>query len=146
MSEIVWSVDPRQRSLADLTGRIRQSVYSMLESNGRHVEFEAPNSSAAASVSVAPDRARQVLLICRETLTNIARHACASEVSVRVTLESGLLLVAVRDNGRGFDPRSSYDGMGLRNLTRRAKEAGGELVIDSSPGKGTCVTARLPLW
>ncbi|MBZ5623077.1 MAG: ATP-binding protein [Acidobacteriia bacterium] len=145
MSEIVWSVDPRQRSLADLTGRVRQSVYSMLESNGRSVEFEGPDADTTAAVPVPPDRARQVLLICREALTNIARHACASEVTVRMELKSDALLVDVRDNGRGFDPEITYHGMGLRNLRRRAEEAGGELVIDSSPGKGARVRVRLPL-
>jgi signal transduction histidine kinase len=145
MSEIVWSVDPRQRSLTDLTGRIQQSVYSMLESNGRRVEFQGPDAGATSDIPVPPDRARQVLLICRETFTNIARHACASEVSVRMELKSDALLVDVRDNGRGFDPRLSYNGMGLGNLRRRAKEAGGDLAIDSSPGKGAHVQVRLPL-
>ncbi len=146
MSEIIWSVDPRQRTLADLFAKVRQSVYSMLESNGRCVEFEAPDPSAIDSIPVAPDRARQLLLICRETFTNIARHASASEVWVRMALESRVLLIEMCDNGRGFDVHSSFNGMGLRNLKRRAAEAGGELLIDSSPGKGTRVSARLPLW
>jgi signal transduction histidine kinase len=145
MSEIIWSVDPRQRSLADLTGRVRQSVYSMLESNGRRVEFQGPDVGSTSGIPVPPDRARQVLLICRETFTNIARHACASEVSVHMELKSDALLVDVRDNGRGFDPELSYNGMGLRNLRRRAEEAGGALVIDSSTGKGARVRVRIPL-
>jgi signal transduction histidine kinase len=145
MSEIVWSVDPHQRSLADLTSRVRQSVYSMLESDGRRVKFEGPDANAAAGVPVPPDRARQVLLICREALTNIARHAYASEVSVRIELKSDWLLLDVRDNGRGFDPDVSYEGMGLRSLRRRAEEAGGELAIDSAPGTGARLSVRLPL-
>jgi signal transduction histidine kinase len=60
-------------------------------------------------------------------------------------LKSDALLLDVRDNGRGFDPELSYKGMGLRNLRRRAEEAGGDLAIDSSPGKGTRVRVRLPL-
>ena len=145
MSEIIWSVDPRQRNLADLTGRIRQSVYSMLESNGRRVDFEGPDADATSGIPVPPDRARQVLLICRETFTNISRHACASEVSVRMELKSDALLVDVQDNGHGFDPELPYNGMGLRNLRRRAEEAGGDLAIDSSPGKGARVRVRIPL-
>jgi ligand-binding sensor domain-containing protein/two-component sensor histidine kinase len=145
MSEIVWSVDPHQRSLADLTNRIRQSVYSMLESGGRRVEFEAPDTNVTSGIAVPPDRARQALLICREALTNIARHACASHVSVRLEWKSHELVVDIRDNGCGFDPTVPCAGMGLQNLNRRAQEAGGRLIIDSSPGHGTCVTVGLPL-
>lgn len=144
MSDIVWSVDPRQRTLADVTGRIRQSVYSMLEWNGRCVEFQPPDTRVN-DVPLPPDRAREVLLICRETLTNIARHADASEVSVRMDVNPGMLVVDIRDNGRGFDPQASHDGMGLRNLRRRAVEMGAELAIESSPGLGTHVNLRLPL-
>jgi len=145
MSEIVWSVDPRQRSLEELTGKIRQTVYSMLETNGRRVKFEGPDPHGIAGIAVPPERARQVLLICREAITNIARHSGASEVSVRMELDSGMLLLDVRDNGRGFDPEASYSGMGLRNLRRRAAEAGGTLTIESAPGKGTGVKVRLPM-
>jgi signal transduction histidine kinase/streptogramin lyase len=145
MSDIVWSVDPRERSLADVISRIRQSVYGMLESNGRRVEFEAPENELAAAIALAPDRARHLLLICREMLTNIARHAGASEASFRIRLDSDALMIDVRDNGRGFNTEAAYTGMGLRNLQRRASEAGGDLVIDSSPGSGTRIRVRLPL-
>jgi signal transduction histidine kinase len=144
MSDIVWSVDPHQGSLADLTNRVRQAACSMLEAGGSRVEFDVRVAPAAVP-AVRPDRARQVLLICREALTNIARHACATAVSVHIEWKSNALLVDVRDNGRGFDPDFSYPGMGLRNLQRRAQEAGGKLAIDSSPGHGTSVRAWLPL-
>jgi ligand-binding sensor domain-containing protein/two-component sensor histidine kinase len=145
MSEIIWSVDPRQRSLDDLAGRIRQSVYSMLETNGRRVIFEGPEPRAAEGVAIPPERARQVLLISREAITNVARHSGASDVSVRMKLDSGVLIFDVKDNGRGFDSNASYSGMGLRNLRRRAAEAGGDLTIDSCLGEGAHVEARLPL-
>lgn len=150
MSDIVWSVDPHQRSLADLASRIRQSAYSMLESSDRRVEFEAPDERGAAEIPLSPECARQALLICREAMTNVARHSGASDVSIRLDFrrtdrEPGLLIVEIRDNGRGFDAQSAYTGMGLRSLRRRASEAGGELTVDSSPGKGARLTARLPL-
>ncbi|MBZ5620811.1 MAG: ATP-binding protein [Acidobacteriia bacterium] len=145
MSDIVWSVDPQHGNLTDLIGRVRQSVFSLMESNGRRVIFEGPEGGAAAGLPLAPDRARHVLLITKEALTNIVRHADASEVAVRLKLENRRLVLEVRDDGRGFDPAGPHSGMGLRNLRRRAAESGGELMVESSPGQGARLTLSLPL-
>jgi ligand-binding sensor domain-containing protein/signal transduction histidine kinase len=143
MSDIVWSVDPQHGNLTDLIGRVRQSVFSLMESNGTRVTFEGPEEGA--SLNLAPDRARHVLLITKEALTNVLKHADASEVSVRLKLEHRSLVLEVRDDGRGFDPKGPHAGMGLRNLRRRAAESGGELTIESSPGRGAKLMLSLPL-
>ena len=143
MSDIVWSVDPQHGNLIDLIGRVRQTVFSLMESNGTRVTFEAPVDPGA--VGLAPDRARHVLLITKEALTNVLRHADASEVSVILRLEHRTLTLEVRDDGCGFDPAETHAGMGLRNLRRRAAESGGELRVDSSPCRGTTVIFRLPV-
>lgn len=143
MSDIVWSVDPQHGNLTDLIGRVRQTVFSLMESNGTRVTFEGPAEDV--SVRLAPDRTRQVLLITKEALTNVLTHADASEVFVRLQVENGGLMVEVQDNGRGFEPTLTHTGMGLRNLRRRAAESGGELTIESSPGHGTRLRLALPL-
>ena len=143
MSDIVWSVDPQHGNLIDLIGRVRQTVFSLMESNGTRVTFEAPVDPGA--VGLAPDRARHFLLITKEALTNVLRHADASEVSVILRLEHRTLSLEVRDDGCGFDPAETHAGMGLRNLRRRAAESGGELSVDSSPCRGTTVIFRLPV-
>jgi len=107
------------------------------------VTFEAPPDPGA--VSLPPDRARHVLLITKEALTNVLKHADASEVSVSLRLEHRTLTLEVRDDGCGFDPAETHAGMGLRNLRRRAAESGGELRVDSSPYRGTAVIFRLPI-
>ena len=143
MSDIVWSVDPQHGNLVDLVGRVRQTVFSLMESNGTRVTLEAPVDTGA--IGLAPDCARNVLLITKEALTNVLRHANASEVSVILRLEHRTLTLEVRDDGCGFEPARMYAGMGLRNLRRRAAESGGELGVDSSPGRGTTVLFRLPV-
>jgi signal transduction histidine kinase len=143
MSDIVWSVDPQHGKLIDLIGRIRQTVFSLMESNGTRVTFEAPVDPGA--VGLPPDRARHVLLITKEALTNVLRHADASEVSVILRLEHRTLTLEVRDDGCGFDPAETHAGMGLRNLRRRAAESGGELRVESSRCQGTTVIFRLPV-
>jgi signal transduction histidine kinase len=143
MTDIVWSVDPQHGRITDLVGRVRQSVFSLMESNGRRVTFEGPEEST--TTGLAPDRARHVLLITKEALTNILKHAAASEVMVRLKVENRRLVLEVRDNGCGFDPARPHMGMGLRSLRRRTADSGGELTVESSPGRGCRLTFSLPL-
>ncbi len=85
--------------------------------------------------------------VAQEALTNVARHAGASRVEVRLEAGRGRLTLSVGDDGRGFDPAivAGQDGWGLAGMAERANLAGGRLEIASSPGGGTSVVLRLPL-
>lgn len=86
--------------------------------------------------------------VLQEALTNTARHAGVAGVTVRLWTEANKLHLRVEDRGRGFDPdivmnvaRSS----GLSGMSERIKLVGGRMTIDSTPGKGTTISAELPL-
>ena len=74
------------------------------------------------------------------------RHAAATHVTVRVESdgEGAGMRMTIEDNGKGFDPDSSFPGLGLRTMRERAAAAGGNLQIDSAPGAGTRVHCVLP--
>jgi signal transduction histidine kinase len=81
--------------------------------------------------------------VVAEALTNVAKYAHASRASVSVERSNGRLVVAVRDDGvGGADPGS---GTGLRGLADRIAVLEGRLHVDSPPGRGTTVTARIPV-
>jgi signal transduction histidine kinase len=84
-----------------------------------------------------------VYRLVQEALTNIGKHARADRVSVRVVLDYDALRVEIRDDGRGFDPRSPADGFGLLGMRERVTLAGGELDVTSQPGE-TVIRATLP--
>lgn len=94
---------------------------------------------------VSSDRLDDALLIAREAISNAIRHGAPSRLTVQVTREDRSLRMSVEDDGRGFDPDEAPRGMGLDNMRDRARHAGGELGVESSPGTGTRVTAVLPL-
>ena len=84
----------------------------------------------------------------QQALTNIAQHAGVAVVTVRLCAQANKLQLQVEDRGCGFDPeivmkvtRSS----GLFGMSERTSLVGGRLTIDSAPGKGTIITAELPL-
>lgn len=86
--------------------------------------------------------------IAQEALTNVMRHAGARCVSVRVGRAAGRLELDIHDDGIGFDPgrlRAMEGGLGLMGMRERARHAGGEWTILSTPGHGTTVRARLPI-
>lgn len=82
--------------------------------------------------------------IVGEALTNVARHAQASGVRLRVDLAADALVVEVADDGVGIAPGRTA-GVGLSSLRERAAELGGSTTVTSPPGGGTVVAARLPL-
>lgn len=87
----------------------------------------------------------QLFRIIQELLTNVIKHADASEVNIQFTEDDNELIILVEDNGRGFDTDKVYDGIGLNNIQQRVDRTGGKLSIDSSPGNGTTVIINVPL-
>ncbi len=87
-----------------------------------------------------------VFRIFQETLTNIARHAQASEVQVRLARDAAGLVLEVRDNGRGIaeEQAAGAKSLGLLGMSERARLLGGRLDIKGVPGAGTTVTLTLP--
>ncbi len=88
--------------------------------------------------AVSPRCAHHLASALREALANVARHAQAHGVDVTITLDGPLVRLAVRDDGVGFRVRVG-PGRGLKNLTSRAHELGGDCVVESAPGHGTLV-------
>jgi signal transduction histidine kinase len=88
-----------------------------------------------------------VFRVAQESLRNVARHARASRVGIRLRRLDGGLQLTVRDNGVGFDPAQGPDKASLGHASMRQRVAllGGQLNIDSKPGEGTVVSAWVPL-
>lgn len=86
-----------------------------------------------------------VYRIVQELVSNALKHGRPSEITIAVTRRSDGLSIIVSDNGKGFDPASGRDGMGLDNVRSRATALGGTLHIDSTLGHGTTVSIELPL-
>jgi signal transduction histidine kinase len=82
--------------------------------------------------------------VVQEALTNVAKHAEAGQVDVRVGVINGAVDLTVADNGAGFDPRAAPKGWGLVGMKERIELMSGSLELDSKPGGGTTIHAVLP--
>ena len=148
MREVVWTVNPRCDTVSSLASFLEQQVSQFLGLDGLKLHLDFPED--IPDLPLGAGARHQLALSVREALTNVVRHARATEVVVSLTIldagsEAGqLLLVKVVDNGRGFQ-HDDIDGQGLVNMHARLEQVGGSFDCASSPGSGTTLTFRLPL-
>ncbi|HEY7598088.1 MAG TPA: GAF domain-containing sensor histidine kinase [Actinophytocola sp.] len=92
-------------------------------------------------------RQQAVYRIAQEALHNALRHAGASRIDVKMVTDKGTVVLEVRDDGAGFEPRSAEGAgrrLGLTSMRERARSAGGRLDVASGPGRGTTVRLAVP--
>jgi signal transduction histidine kinase len=144
---LIMGLRPAALDDLGLVPAIRSYAETTLESRGIAVTIEAANLPRLGShIEVA------VFRILQEALTNVARHARADTARVVLAADSEVLVVAVEDNGIGFDVdrglgRSSGGdaSFGLLGMQERVRLLGGEIAISSGPNSGTRIVIRIPL-
>lgn len=142
MSDIVWATNPLRDHLRDLIQRMRRFATDTLSSRDIEFVFFAPSAETDMKLDV--DVRRQLYLIFKECINNIAKHSDCNEVEIEMKLESGFLTMRVKDKGKGFDVDSSNEGNGLSSMRSRAKSIGGEFELSSSKENGSCVMLKVP--
>jgi two-component system nitrate/nitrite sensor histidine kinase NarX len=87
----------------------------------------------------------ELLSILKEALWNVRKHARAREVRISFSRHGSFWELSVADDGKGFSPQERREGsLGLRIMEERARTMGGEVTVNSQPGRGTRVTVRIP--
>jgi two-component system sensor histidine kinase UhpB len=110
-----------------------------------HGEIEAELSAEGELADLGDDAQLVVYRVAQEALSNAARHSGAGRVEVRLRrLEDGGVALAVSDDGRGFAFDDAERGLGIAGMRERALLIGGELTIESRPGRGTTVRLTVP--
>ena len=164
MSDIVWAINPERDHLSDLVQRMRHFAEEMLDA--QDIDYEFSDAENLKDITLGADLRREIYLIFKECVNNLAKHSRASRAAFEIKLENECLIVEIEDNGCGFaveELRSetssaysadlgdgngaarSFGGNGLRNMRRRAQNLGGEFVIDSAAGKGTRISLKIPV-
>jgi signal transduction histidine kinase len=126
--------------LADMLGR---AVDDFEQRSGLPVRF---TPGPGLPPAIPPRQQVELLRVVQEALTNITKHADATVVRLRAEVVGRDLVVAVADNGIGFDPSQPREGgMGLRGMEERARLMGGTLKVESEPHGGTTVEVAVPI-
>lgn len=153
MSDIVWAINPAKDHFSDLTQRMRRIAADLLSPCDIAVHFKS--SEEHRQLTIKTNARREVFLIFKESINNIAKHSEAKNVYIDLDISGDLLMLRICDDGHGFDigPPSFHDtfssegpsGNGLRNMRKRALEMNGRFDIDSAAGQGTTTFLTLPL-
>ena len=145
MRSIVRDLQPE--GLRDgLRGAVEAQVAQFSRLSGIACELDAVSIAADGRAAGGMDQV--IYRILQESLSNIARHARASQVSVGVSRAQDRLSLTVRDNGVGIAASGAITarpGNGLRGMAERVAEAGGRFDVATAPGSGTALTMSFPL-
>lgn len=144
MSDIVWAINPTRDQLSDLIQRMRRFANDVLEAADIEVSFRTlPDHS---DTPLQADLRRELFLIFKESVNNIARHSECSQADIVVEIKGSQLIMRINDNGQGFQPeQGNGQGHGLASMRERARRLGGDLELTSECGKGTMLILTVPL-
>lgn len=144
LSDIVWALDSRTRSLPEVASRLAQRGATLLSGSGTELNCRFPETWPKTK----PDAAvcRSVLLIGLEGLYNAARHAAADRVELILEPDGGSWRLAIRDDGRGLPAAGQLEpGHGIASMRRRAAEIGAQVTWRGNSDGGTTVELTFAL-
>jgi len=145
----VWNLRPQALEQRPLADAIKQEVDRFSQSTGVKVEFNVFGDRR----DLPPEVEAGILRIFQESMTNVRKHAKATEVEVNLAFIESAVEMAVRDDGVGFEPKISDNGaksvkkrdtFGLISMRERARGLGGTFEVQSQMGKGTLVRISIP--
>lgn len=149
MREIIWNLNSIHDTLQNLAFRLEETARNLL--GGRAITLDIQLPSPDTDLPLPAEYRRDLFLLFKEALHNLIRHAEATEVQIRLSLDRSLpgeprIELFIRDNGKGFLPQQlGRGGNGVRSMQQRAQSLSGTLDIDSGPGRGTTLRFVGPL-
>ncbi|MEZ4777186.1 MAG: sensor histidine kinase [Bacteroidia bacterium] len=143
MSDVVWAIQPRNEGMNALVRKLDDAVATLLVP--AEIGWKMMLSDDIVSVSLTIDQKKNIILIFREAINNIAKHSHAGFVTISIYLSDGYFNLDIADNGKGFDQKTIRQGNGLLSMKKRAEECSGILKIDSVEKQGTTFSFRMPI-
>lgn len=142
MRDLIWALDPENTSLQGLVARIREYSHDYLEDFS--IKLNLNENNAGLQQPVSKESYRALLMIVKESLNNIVKHAKASVVDIRINIENQVFMLTISDNGVGMADMHK-PGNGIRNMKTRIESVGGEFALNTQNRKGTTIDVRFEL-
>jgi signal transduction histidine kinase len=143
MQAMLHQLRPEALGSTGLIEALREQCEALGYRTGAEVSFEL--GEPIPDDRLPPGAQETLFRIAQEALGNVARHARARRVRVRLGREGDTAHFRVEDDGQGFETGKESSGMGLRNIKERTEPLGGVLDVVSTPGVGTVVRVAIPL-
>jgi signal transduction histidine kinase len=143
MGEIIWSLNPENKTLEQLMAHLREQLHHLLEYSGIAYNIHLPENGK--NILLPNEMRRNILLITMETVHNAVKYSNAKNIEVNALLNNGVLTFTVRDDGIGFDTEKLNTGNGLKNIRHRVNEMHGQLHIESAENLGSRFSYTIPI-
>jgi signal transduction histidine kinase len=144
LDEIVWAMNPTHDSLASMVSYF--SIYAERFLGLANIAWRLEGPFNLDDHAVDSRHRHQLFLAFKEALTNVVRHAGATEVRLHIQRDNGQVRLTIADNGRGWIEAGQTEEMdGLANMRARLEKLGGRFEVTSKTGQGTMVRFELPL-
>jgi signal transduction histidine kinase len=142
MRLLIFELKPLALEKAELAEAIRSRLDAVESRVGLKADLRVVGEAAIGN-----PLKLELYHVAREALNNVLKHAGARSVSVLLALSADQVVLEVNDDGKGFDPQvgRASGGLGLAGMAERARRVGGELSVQSAPGRGTKVSFRASL-
>jgi signal transduction histidine kinase len=145
LRETIWAINKEEISAMALKDKIQEHLNRLAAAVGT-INFSVVTEDEINAI-LKPSQAIHIFRLVQEALNNAVKHSGAKSIVVRLSLQKNkLLIVTIRDDGKGFKAGEVFEGhYGMENMKSRVKEMGGNLLIESEPLKGTEIKLEVPV-
>ncbi|MFD2705639.1 sensor histidine kinase [Salibacterium lacus] len=138
---IIYDLRPMALDDLGLVPTLNKYLSNLEEDTNMNVRF---SSLGQSDIRLSPNLEVGLFRIVQEAVQNAYKHAEPSDVQVKIELKPSYVSIVIKDDGKGFDPSAANENsFGLMGMRERINALGGELTIDSAPGKGTVIMLHL---
>ncbi len=143
MNDIVWSLKLPLGEKNTFLIKIKDYSHDLLAAKSIGVDLNIDEAIDAAITN--PMARKNLLLIAKEAINNIAKYSNATHVIINLQQHKNMIELSVSDNGKGLPPDINRQGNGLVNMQQRCRQLEGVLKIDSVPGAGVTISCHIPV-
>jgi two-component system sensor histidine kinase UhpB len=143
MNDIVWAINPANDELDKIILRMKEFGAETCEQSG--IQFSFSEQGELKDIKLSLSQRNNLYLIFKESLNNAVKYSKAKEVTIVLKRESGILIMQLADNGKGFNVHQPSSGNGLKNMQRRASDMNAKINFQSLLNDGTTVRLVMPI-
>lgn len=137
MSDIVWSIQPKNDDFNNILEKMKNFGFSVVQAAGIDFSFDYAQGIEKTQLDI--EQRKNFFLVYKEAINNAAKYSKATNINIRIEKKGKNLAMRIFDDGIGFNTGNDWNGNGLQNMKQRAKDIKGILNITSEPNKGTSI-------
>lgn len=144
MGDIIWAINPDRKAHKSISGQLKDFYFDLMDGYGIQCNYHIDQALEAQITNI--DARKNLLLIAKEAINNILKHAEATRINVFFNEQNKMVLLEIQDNGIGMkETEKTFSGNGLQNMKNRTEKINGEFKIKSELGVGTTISCLVPL-